>query len=83
MIERFDECSQSDMNGTTWLCQLGELNDKCSCRDEDGVHCKGHTICCFCETEEKYEEEKPEITYVRKERWYEKYYRDRKREFYE
>lgn len=73
---RFDEHLPADAAGTVWMCQLGEMNKNCSCRDEDGVHCNGHTVCCFCEEVKTVCTEAPQKQYVRKARWYEKYYRD-------
>lgn len=43
---------------------------------EDGKRCKGNTQCCFCIEVIEAIKETPatQKNYVRKERWYEKYY---------
>lgn len=56
----------------TYVCNLGaELNGKCPHRTEDGVHCTEGQGCSFCS-----EEDIPDKGYVRKDRWYEQYYKD-------
>lgn len=55
-----------------YLCTLG-MDTGCECLEEDKTHCKAYTKCSFCREVSK------DITennkYVRKPRWYEKYYR--------
>lgn len=56
----------------TYVCELRVESD-CEYLNDDRVHCSGNQCCAFCEreiTEEEYRN-----SYVRKERWYEKYYK--------
>jgi len=50
-----------------YLC-IHDVEKKCECETEDKKHCTGNPACCFCKKEYRNE-------YVRKPRWYEKYYK--------
>lgn len=56
-----------------YRCELDVPGRKCPNLLEDGIHCNNNTVCSFCKDETL--EEKPKVSYVRKERWYEKYYK--------
>lgn len=56
-----------------YICKLdGDL--ECPNRLPDNIHCNNNINCGFCVEEAKPQEYKPK-GYVRKERWYEKYYK--------
>lgn len=60
---------------SNFMCQLGEeLNKSCKWRETDGKHCKSNPHCSFCV--EKGTEALEVRRYVRKPRWYERYYKD-------
>ena len=54
----------------TYVCEL-HVGAECEYLADDGHHCRGNCCCAFCEEENRQAKEK----YVRKERWYEKYYK--------
>lgn len=56
-----------------YICKLNTEFD-CPMRLSDGVHCNNNTKCGFCVAESQLQQRKIK-GYVRKERWYEKYYR--------
>lgn len=60
-----------------YRCELDVPGRKCPNLLEDGIHCNNNTVCSFCKDETL--EEKPKVSYVRKERWYEKYYKKNER----
>ena len=57
-----------------YLCELDVPGRECPNLLEDGIHCNNNTVCSFCR-DEGVTEEKPTSKYVRKERWFEKYYK--------
>ena len=57
-----------------YICKL-DSDLECPSKSPDNIHCNNNnTKCVFCVEEVKPQEYKPK-GYIRKERWYEKYYK--------
>ena len=58
---------------TKYICNF-DSDLYCPNRLSDHIHCNDNIQCSFCVEETKAQERNPK-GYVRKERWYEKYYK--------
>lgn len=58
-----------------YTCTLEMENNKCKNLLEN-KQCSGNTMCCFCKEEIKEQTIIEKTPYVRKERWYEQYYKE-------